>query len=319
MSQFANTKIGIVGAGSVGSSLAYVCLIRGIARHVALYDINKARVEAEALDLSHGAVFADAASVSGSDDVEVLRDSDIIFVTAGARQKPNQTRLELVGVNAHILSSLIPNLVRVAPDAIIVVVTNPCDVLTVVAHRVSGLPTNQVFSSGTLLDTSRLRWLLARRAGNIATTSVHASIVGEHGDSEFALWSQATIGPVPLLDWTLPDGTLAFNHDILDGVTNEVRSAAYHVIEGKGATNYAIGLAGGRIAEAVLGDASAILPVSGILSGQWDIDGMALSVPSVVGSRGLEQILDTPMSDGEIKELQASAKTLKENLDAIEF
>lgn len=310
------SKVAIVGAGSVGTSLAYAILVRGIAREVALYDLNRAKVEAEVLDLVHGSQFLGSASIFGGDDIEVVRGADVVLITAGAKQKPEQTRLELARVNAGIVTELAPRLAEVAPDAVQVVITNPCDVLTVIAQRASGLPASQVIASGTVLDTSRLRWLLADLAGSVLPSSVHASIVGEHGDSEFALWSGATIGPVPILDWEF-EGRLPFTHEVLDRVTEQVRRAAYQVIAGKGATNYAIGLAGARITEAILHNDRAILPVSSVLSGQWDIDGVALSVPSVVGRRGVEQVLDTPLSKAELAQLRASAGTIRASVESL--
>ena len=178
-------KLGIVGAGAVGSALAYASLIRRSARIISLYDINPTKVNAEVEDLAHGSMFTNA-EVMGGSDVEVLRDSTVIVITAGAAQKPGQTRLELAEVNAKIVAGMMPPLLEVAPDATFVIVTNPCDVLTVVAQQVTGLPSSRVFSSGTLLDTSRLRSRLGDVAG-VSASNVHAYVVGEHGDSEFPI------------------------------------------------------------------------------------------------------------------------------------
>ena len=257
-----NSKLCVVGAGSVGSSLAYAALIRGSASEVSLYDITARKVEAEVLDLAHGTQFTNT-RVTGGADLGFVEGSHVIVVTAGAKQQPGQTRLELAGTNARILEDLLPKLLERAPGAILILVTNPVDVMTVVAQRVTGLPANRVFGSGTVLDTSRLRWLLARRAG-VTTSSVHADIVGEHGDTEFPLWSNARIGPVPILEWR---GGEPFTRRELDEIAHDVRNAAYTVIRGKGATNYAIGLTGARIVEAVLGDEHAVLPVSTVLGG----------------------------------------------------
>ncbi|MDO5051939.1 MAG: L-lactate dehydrogenase [Pseudoclavibacter sp.] len=303
------SKIAIVGAGSVGSSLAYACLIRGSARRIALYDLAEARVDAEVLDLAHGTQFTGSSTISGGADIACVEGAQVVLVTAGAKQQPGQSRLELAGANADILASLMPELLRYAPDAVYVLVTNPADVMTTIAQRISGLPANRVLSTGTLLDTSRLRWRIAEMAGGVASTSVHAMIVGEHGDSEFPLWSQATIGPVPILEWEV-DGRLVFEHAALDAIAEEVRTAAYTVIAGKGATNYAIGLAGARLAEAIVRNERAVMPVSSVLNGEWGIREVALSVPSVVGANGVEQILDVPMSKGELMRLRQSADTI---------
>lgn len=306
------TKLGIVGAGSVGTSLAYAAIIRDAAREIAIYDIDAVRAEAEGLDLAHGTQFTGANTVTGGGRIEALAGSDVIVITAGARQKPGQTRLELAGVNVDIIQKLMTQLMEQAPDAVYIVVTNPCDVLTVAAQKVSGLPWNRIFSSGTVLDTSRLRLLLAREA-HVLMTSVHATIIGEHGDSEFPVWSNASIGPVPIRDWKI-SGRQVFTQDYLDAVTNDVVNAAYQVIEGKGATNYAIGLAGVRIVEAVLEAQNAVLPVSAIMHGQYGIDGVALSLPSIVGINGVYEMLQMPLDEGETKKLQDSAETLQNTL-----
>lgn len=304
-----STKLTIVGAGSVGTSLAYAALIRGSAREVVLYDIATAKVEAEVLDLAHGTPFVGSARITGGSDIELVAGSDVVVITAGAKQEPGQTRLELAGVNVGILESMLPQLVALAPNAVFILVTNPCDVLTAVAERITDLPPGRIFSSGTVLDSSRLRWLVAEAAG-VAPQSVHALIVGEHGDTEFPLWSAATIGQTPLHDWTDSSGALLFPRERLETLTRDVVHAAYKVIAGKGATNYAIGLSGARIVEAVLADERSILPVSSVLRGYHGIDGVALSVPSIVGAGGVQRVVDTPMDDREDAQLQHSAETL---------
>jgi L-lactate dehydrogenase len=310
------SKLAVVGAGSVGTSLAYAALIRGSAGTIALYDVNAPKAEAEALDLAHGSQFAAAsAAVTGGGDISVTEGADVVVITAGAKQDPGQSRLDLAGTNVRILEQLMPPLLERAPDAAYVLVTNPCDVLTVAAQRISGLPAERVFSSGTVLDTSRLRWLLARRAG-VSVSSVHASMVGEHGDTEFPLWSGATIGPVPIRDWTA-GGVRIFTPEYLSATAQDVVQAAYKVIAGKGATNYAIGLSGARIVEALLRGDNAVLPVSTMLSGQYGISGVALSLPSVVGRGGVHRVLETPMDDGELAALRHSADTLRATMETL--
>jgi len=313
MSIVRETKLSVIGAGSVGSSLAYAALIRNSAQRVVLYDVNQAKAEAEVLDLAHGTPFTGASRISGGSDIELVADSDVVVVTAGAKQEPGQTRLALAGVNARILEALMPRLVALAPDPGFILVTNPCDVLTVVAERLVDLPPGRVFSSGTVLDSARLRWLLAE-AADIASQNVHALIVGEHGDSEFPLWSDATIGQTPLRDWTDEAGVRLFPRERLESLTDDVIHAAYRIIAGKGATNYAIGLSGARIVEAVLRNERAILPVSSVLHGYRGIDGVALSVPSIVGARGVERVVDVPMDDVEVGLLHRSAEALRESL-----
>ncbi len=307
----ARTKLTVIGAGSVGVSVAYAALIRGSAAEVSLFDIATEKVEAEVLDLAHGTQFTRSA-VSGGSDLSVVDGSDVVVVTAGAKQQPGQTRMELAGVNARLLERLMPQLVERAPSAVFIIVTNPADVMTVVAQRASGLPVHRVFGSGTVLDTSRLRWRLAQRAG-VSTASVHADIVGEHGDTEFPLWSNATIGSVPLLDWPVEP---PFTTEELDAIAVDVRDAAYAVIRGKGATNLAIGVSCARIAEAVLHDERAVLPVATVLGGEYDIQGVALSVPSVVGADGAHPLGETPLSEPERALLRASADAIRAAVDA---
>ena len=308
-----STKLTIVGAGSVGSSLAYAALIRGSAREVVLYDIDTAKAEAEVLDLAHGTPFTGASRITGGSDIGLVADSDVVVITAGAKQEPGQTRLELAGVNVRILEAMLPQLVALAPNAVFILVTNPCDVLTAVAERITDLPPGRIFSSGTVLDSARLRWLVAE-AAQIAPQSVHALIVGEHGDSEFPLWSSATIGQTSLSAWTDNAGQVLFPRERLETLTHDVVNAAYKIIEGKGATNYAIGLSGARIVEAVLRDERSILPVSSVLRGYRGLDGVALSVPSVVGAGGVQRVLDVSLDAREEELLQRSAEALRSSI-----
>jgi len=316
MSVIENSKVTVVGAGAVGSSVAYAALIRESARHVALYDIAAERTEAEVLDLAHGSQFTGSSDVIGGADMAVTAGSHVIVITAGAKQKPGQTRTELAGVNANILRGMIPKLLDLSPNATFVVVTNPADVMAVVAHEASGLPRERVFSSGTVLDTSRLRWKLAKRAG-VSISSVHAYIVGEHGDTEFPLWSHATIGTVPILDWVPLDGQPKFTVDELDQIAVDVRDAAYKVIQGKGATNYAIGLSGARIVEALLSDEHTVMPVSTVLDDFHGVSGVALSVPSVVSAAGAQPIRETSFSPSELALFRRSADALREVRDGL--
>ncbi|GAA1664420.1 L-lactate dehydrogenase [Microbacterium lacus] len=310
MTVIENSKLTVVGAGSVGASTAYAALIRGSARHVALYDIATAKVEAEVLDLAHGTQFTGSSDIVGGSDISVVEGSHVVVITAGAKQNPGQTRIELAGVNAGILKTMMPQLLEVAPNAIYVIVTNPCDVLTVLAQEQTGLPPERIFASGTVLDTSRLRWRLAERAG-VSRASVHAYIVGEHGDTEFPLWSTATVGTVPILEWE-SEGHPRMTVDELDAIAVDVRDAAYKVIQGKGATNYAIGLSSARIVEAILHDEHAVMPVSTVLHDYHGIDGVALSVPSVVNAAGAHPIPQTPYSPSELGLMRRSADALRE-------
>jgi L-lactate dehydrogenase len=301
-------RIAIVGAGSVGASLAYAALIRGVASQVALYDLDEAKVGAEVLDLNHGLQFVPSASVIGSDDVAVCADAEVVVITAGAKQKPGQTRLDLADANVRICRALVPALLDVAPEAILLLVTNPVDVLTYAALQISGLPRARVLGSGTVLDTSRLRLHVARHC-RVAVHNVHAYIAGEHGDSEIPLWSSATIGAVPLLEWTAPDRP-KLDAAARETIFRDVVTAAETIISGKGATNYAIGLTGARILEAILRDEQAVLPVSSLQDGEGLHD-VCLSMPSFVGREGAGPILPVPLSDEERSGLQRSAETVR--------
>ena len=296
------SKLAIVGAGSVGSTLAYAALIRGLARSVALYDINSVKVRAEALDLRQGLQFVPAAHVEGSDDVQVCAGADIIAVTAGAKQQPGQTRLDLAASTTRLMRTLMPQLVEVAPDAIIVMVTNPVDVITYVAQQLTGLAPHRLFGSGTVLDSARLRGMIASRCG-IAVQNVHANIVGEHGDSEIPLWSTATAGTIPVTELIDEAERAQMAHDVVH--------AAYEIIDGKGATNYAIGVSACRILEAVLRDEHRVLPVSTRADGHHGIEDVCLSIPSVVGASGIERQLHVPMTEEEIAGLRASAEEIR--------
>ena len=194
------SKVAIVGAGAVGTAIAYAAQIRGVCRQLALFDLNAQKVRAEVLDLNHGMQFTPMAEITGSDDLAVCADADVVVITAGAKQDPGQSRLDLAAANVAMCRDLVPALVALAPDALLLVVTNPVDVVTMAALEFSGLPAHRVFGSGTVLDSSRLRFLIAEHT-HVAVQNVHAYIAGEHGDSEVPLWSTATIGGVPVQDW----------------------------------------------------------------------------------------------------------------------
>jgi len=304
------TKLAVVGAGAVGATVAYAALMRGAARTVALYDINKAKVEAEALDLGHGIQFMPMAEVIGSDDVAVVADADVVVVTAGARQKPGQTRLDLAEATISLTGKILPALVEQAPNAVFIMVTNPVDIVTYAALKMSGLPRAQLFGSGTVLDSSRLRYLLAQHTG-VAVQNVHAYMAGEHGDSEIPLWSSASIGGVPLPDWRGSRSSGPLTPEVRDAIARHVVESAYQIIAGKGATNYAVALASSRIIEAVLKDERRVLPVSSLLDDYYGISDICLSVPTVVGRGGASRQLEVPMSPGELTSLRRSAQTLK--------
>lgn len=304
------SKVSIIGAGAVGATLAYAGLMRGFARTVALYDINTAKVEAEALDLAQGIQFMPEAKVVGSSDVEVCADSDVIVITAGAKQQPGQSRLELAEATIGLMDKIIPPLIKVSPNAIYILVTNPVDVVTYAAIKASGMSPSQMFGSGTVLDSSRLRHQVAVECG-VAVSNVHAYIAGEHGDSEVALWSSATIGGVPLAEWHDASGRLVMTKDVRERMHRDVLQSAYKIIEGKGATNYAIGVAGARIVEAVLQDQNRVLPVSTLID-YPGVGEVCMSLPAVVGRSGVKHRVDVPLNAAETADLDASARSIRE-------
>ena len=299
-----------MGAGSVGTAIAYACLIRGSARELALYDVNAKKVRAEVLDLNHGSPFVPPCRVIGGDHLNVTADSTIVIVTAGAKQHPGQSRLDLASTNVAMAQSLVPQLFEQSPDAVVVMVTNPVDLVTCAAVNAAGAPRGRVFGSGTVLDSSRFRHLIATRAG-IAVENVHGIVVGEHGDSEIPVWSAVTVGGVPAAEYRRGDDKV-FDHIAQQQISSDVVNAAYEIIAGKGATNLAIGLSTARIIEAIMGDQRRVLPVSTMQAGAHGISGVALSLPTVVSASGAAQVLEGPLSDDELAGLYGSARTLTE-------
>jgi L-lactate dehydrogenase len=302
------SKVAVVGAGAVGTAIAYAAQIRGVCRQLALFDLNPDKVRAEVLDLNHGLQFTPTAEITGSDDLEVCAGADVVVITAGAKQDPGQTRLDLAAANVAMCRDLVPAVVRLAPNSLILVVTNPVDVVTLAAVQFSGLPAHRVFGSGTVLDSSRLRFLIAEHT-RVAVQNVHAYIAGEHGDSEVPLWSTATIGGVPVKDWA-GNGARVLDEEARSRIHHQVVSSAYEIIAGKGATSLAIGLAVSRSLEAVLHDEHRVLPVTSLLDDVHGISDVCLSMPSVVGRSGVESVLATPLSDEERAALTASAEAV---------
>lgn len=316
MSKRSGTKVAVVGAGAVGTSLAYAALIRGVATELVLHDINEAKVRAEALDLAHGSQFIPNAAISGSADVAVTAGSDIVVIAAGAKQKPGETRMDLAENTVNLMKKVLPPLVELSPDAVFLMVTNPVDVTTQAALKISGLPDQQLIGSGTVLDSSRLRWLVANECG-VAVNNVHAYVCGEHGDTETPLWSTATIGGVPLNDWEKQTGQLGSK--VRDEIAHRVVNAAYEVIEGKGATNYAIGLAGTRILQAIVRNDHSVLPISSMLHDWHGIGDVCMSVPTVLGHSGVVKELELPLSDHEREQLRISADHIRDMVRSLGF
>lgn len=309
-------KVVVIGAGFVGTTYVYALMHTGLAGKIVLIDLDKKRVQGEVMDLEHGLAFIPPVEIRPGDYSDCA-DADLIVVTAGAKQIPGQSRLELLQGNADIVKSICDEIKKYDSDAVLVMVTNPVDMLTQVALKQLGWPRERVVGSGTVLDSARFRSMLSRHCG-IDTRNVHAYILGEHGDSEVAVWSMTHVAGVPMKDYC----------DICQGcdpakrhedIVQRVRNSAYHIIDYKGSTYYAIGLSLTRISEAILRNEHSILTVSLLLQGEYDINDICLSVPCVVGKTGIERIITAKLFENEQAALRTSAQTLREVLDKIKF
>lgn len=308
-------KVGLIGTGLVGSSFAYALMQSGIATELVLIDANAEKAVGEMMDLNHGLSFTKPMKIIAGDYAD-LSGARVVVITAGASQKPNETRLDLLARNSAVFRSIIPKVVKHNPDGIILIATNPVDILTYISLKESKLPPTQVFGSGTILDTSRFRFLLGQYY-EVDSRSVHAYIVGEHGDSEIPLWSMANIGGVRLQEFA-PLKNKEYDQEEMNKLFISVRDAAYEIIKRKGATYYAIGLGLLSIVEAILGNFRSVLSVSTLMTGQYGISDICLSLPSVVGENGVEEILTLSMSREEEEGFRASAFKLKNTLQAMQ-
>lgn len=308
-----SAKISIVGAGSVGATAAYALVIGGLASELVIVDVNKEKTLGEVLDLSHGAGFVKPVNIKAG-EYKDTKDSDIVIITAGAAQKPGETRIDLVNKNIKILKSIVPEVVKYSPNSILLVVSNPVDILSYVAYKLSGFPKERVIGSGTVLDTSRLKYEISKRL-KIDARDVHTYIIGEHGDTEFPAWSLTNIQGINIDEYA-KEVDCIYNEAVRAEIHENVKNAAYEVINRKGATFYAIGLAIKRIVEAILGDEKCILPVSTLVEDYYDINNIYLGVPAIVGRNGVERVLKVSLNDDEIKKLQSSANVLETVLDA---
>ncbi|OGF49289.1 MAG: L-lactate dehydrogenase [Candidatus Firestonebacteria bacterium RIFOXYA2_FULL_40_8] len=303
-------KISIIGAGNVGMRYAYALAISGLARQINILDINKEKAEGEVLDLSHGAPYYSPVEIVYG-EYDSLANSDLIVITTGKNQKPEQTRLELVKENVALYKNIIPAIMKYSPSSIILVVTNPVDVLAYTAFKLSGKPSKEVISSGTVLDSARLRFLLSKHF-EIDAHNVHAYILGEHGDSEFPAYSSATVGGIHIKDYCLKCGDKSCNYqDELARIFKEVKSSAYGIIKRKGETSYGIGLALVRITSAIIKDENSVLPVSNLINGYLGIKDVYLSIPAIVNKGGVREVLDIKLDSKEEGQLINSANVLK--------
>lgn len=314
----ANTnKITIIGAGTVGSTVAFALTLKELASEILFIDIDKDRAMGEAMDIRQGTPFVGPVYVHDGDYADA-KDSDIVVVTSGVARKPGQTRLELAQTNVNIMKSIIPEITKVAPDALYVIVANPVDILTYQFVKYSGLPANHIFGTGTMLDTARFRARIAETY-KIAQENVHGYVFGEHGDSSFVPWSLANIGSIPVDKYAaaFEGGNLpSFNKD---DVEDYIRKSGGIIIKAKKATNYAIGVTTAHLCEALTYDTDSVLTISTMLTGEYGISDVCLSIPAVLGRNGITGRLLAPLTETEVASLRHSADCLKEVINQLQF
>ncbi|MBS1850664.1 MAG: L-lactate dehydrogenase [Acidobacteria bacterium] len=301
-------RVAIVGVGNVGATFAYALLLSGLAAEIVLIDANHARAEGEAMDLNHSVPFTHPTRVWAGDYADCAG-AVVTVLAAGAAQKPGETRLDLVKKNTAIWRQIVPRIVSHNPGGILLIATNPVDVLTYVALKLSGLPATQVIGSGTILDTARFRYLLSQHF-EVDARSVHAYIVGEHGDSEVPVWSLANIAGMRLADFCQAQRR-AYDQKAMDEIFSQTRDAAYHIIERKGATYYAVAAGLMQITQAILRDQSSVLSVSSLITDYYGLADVCFSLPTVIDRGGVEQVLRIALSEDEIRLLQHSGEVLK--------
>jgi L-lactate dehydrogenase len=308
------TKIAVVGTGMVGSTFAYTLLLSGVASEIVLIDANRERAEGEAMDLNHTVPFAHPTKICAGEYSDV-EGAAITVIAAGAGQKAGEKRLDLVRRNAAIFGQIVPRIAEANPDGIIVVATNPVDVLTYVTLDLSGLPSHRVFGSGTILDTARFRYILSEHLG-VDPRSVHAYIIGEHGDSEVPVWSLANVAGMRLPTFCAENG-IPLSPETMERIFRQTRDAAYEIIDRKGATYYAVAAGLMRITEAILRDQHTVLSISSLVSDYYGIDDVCLSLPTVLGRRGIERVLRLDLSPREARGARNSAGVLRQTIDSL--
>src|ERR1051325_2565378 len=298
----------VVGIGNVGTTFAYALLLSGLAAEIVLIDANRAKAEGEAMDLNHTVPFTHPTRV-GAGDYSNCAGAVVTVLTAGAGQKPGETRLDLIKKNAAIWRDIIPNVVKNNPNGILLIATNPVDVLTYAAWKLSGLPSERVIGSGTILDTARFRYLLSQHF-RVDASSVHAYIIGEHGDSEVPVWSLANIAGMRLPEFCKTQG-LSYEPKIMDEIFVKTRDAAYQIIQRKGATYYAVAAGLMRITQAILRNQSTVLSVSSLVQDYYGINDVCFSLPTVIDRGGIERAIRLELSPHEIEQLKHSAEVLR--------
>ncbi len=304
-------KVALIGTGFVGSSYAFALLNQGIAHELVLIDMNKDKADGDARDLNHGLAFASPMKIHAGDYSD-CQDADLVVITAGANQKPGETRLDLVEKNIKIFKGIVDQVMASGFNGIFLVATNPVDILTYATWKFSGLPKERVIGSGTILDTARLRYLVGEHF-DIDTRNIHAYIMGEHGDTEFPVWSHTTIGASHLSELIDME-----NEDIqnkLDEIFLNVRDAAYHIIERKGATYYGIAMGLARITRAIFNNENSILTVSSLLQGEYGQDDVYIGVPAIINREGVRKVVELPLNEKERQQFEHSSGTLKKVME----
>lgn len=313
------SKITIIGAGSVGSTIAYTLSNEAIASEIVMIDINKQKVVGEAMDIVQGASFRDPISIKAG-DYEDAKDSDIVIITSGIARKPGQTRIELTQTNVDILKSITPDIVKAAPEALYIIVSNPVDIMTYVFTKISGLPENQIMGSGTLLDTARLRYGLSEHYG-VAQRNIHAYVFGEHGDSSFVPWSMAKISGASLPEYA--DMMRKYGKDIepldCDHMTKYIHESGGRIIENKGATFYAVSVSVCRLCSLLLSAYESISTITSMLHGEYGIEDVCISIPTLIGPDGVQGKLAVELTDDEVAKLKHSADVLKSVIEKIDI
>ncbi|SCJ45997.1 L-lactate dehydrogenase [uncultured Clostridium sp.] len=308
------SKISIIGAGSIGATTAFALLQKGVAREIVINDINQEKALGEVLDLMHGSSLCRPCNVTLG-TLEDTKDSDVVIITAGLNQKPGETRLDLVDKNYSIFKEFIPKIAKASPNAILLVVSNPVDILAYMTYKLSGFPKERVIGSGTVLDTARLRSLLGKYF-EIDGRTVDGFVMGEHGDSEFVPWSSLRIGTIPVKSFS-EQYSIEWDKETEKVIAEDVKNCAYEVINRKGATAFAVAVALVRIVEALLRDEKTILTVSTLLNDYCGVSDTYLSVPTVVGKNGVEKVLSVDFSDEEKEKFTSSARIMREYIDRI--
>lgn len=309
-------KAAIIGCGFVGSATAFCLMQSGLFSELVLLDANKEKAEGEAKDIVHGIPFVGQMKIYAGEYDDIM-DAAVIIITAGANQKPDETRLDLVHKNVGIYKSIMPEIAKRNYQGILLIVSNPVDILTYTAHKLSGIPENRIIGSGTVLDTARLKYQLGEHL-NVDSRSVHTFIIGEHGDSEIAAWSSANVSGIPLNDFCEMRGHYK-HQESMERIAETVKNSAYEIISKKGATYYGIAMSVKRICEAIVRDEKSILPVSRMMHNEYGVDEVVLSMPAIVGADGIETEVPISLSGEEEKLLQKSADALKNIIKTLEL